>query len=159
MEDKIEHYIQEITNTVTIAGLNYDVWWLFKERESRQKYTTTMNKYLMFFTTAIHAHFVALIIALYRLYENKDNTINIPQLLQLIEEHHPFSAKNETEINEIYNKAKPLWVKVAILRNCAFAHRANKLSVSDVFKKANVTPDELRDLWEITKQLINKITY
>jgi hypothetical protein len=28
-----------------------------------------------------------------------------------------------------------------------------------VFKKASVTPNELRDLWDLTKKLINKITY
>jgi hypothetical protein len=59
MEDKIKTYIKEIQNTVTIAGLNYEVWWLFKERESRKKYVNTMNNYLMFFSTSIHAHFIA----------------------------------------------------------------------------------------------------
>lgn len=159
MEEKIKTYIEEIQKTVTVAGLNYEVWWTFKERESREKYVDTMNNYTMFFQTSIHAHFVALLVALYRLYENKRNTINIPQLQKLIKRHHPFPKETESKITETYDQANPLWKKVGILRNAAFGHRSNKLSVSEVFKKANVTPNELRDLWEITKKLMNQITH
>ena len=71
-----------------------------------------MKNYKMFFQTSIHAHFVALIVALYRLYENNKNTINIPQLLKLTEKHHPFPQREETEIKEIYTVAAPYGKKL-----------------------------------------------
>jgi hypothetical protein len=158
MKNKIDNYIGALQQAVGVAGLNYEVWWTFKQGLSRKKYVDTMNNYTMYFQSAIHAHFVAMLISLYRLYENKKDTINIPQLRRLIQKHDPFSPQTEAQITALYDEAILLWKKVAILRNAAFGHQTNKLSVSDVFKKANVTPNELHDLWEITKKLINKTT-
>lgn len=47
---------------------------------------------------------------------------------------------------EDFEKLKAETSKVAILRSNLFAHRSASLSYSDVFKKANVTPNQLRDL-------------
>jgi AbiU2 len=44
---------------------------------------------------------------------------------------------------------------VNILRNKAFGHRSKAHSVSEVFEEAGVTPNELRDLAEVTKKLLN----
>lgn len=158
MNDKIDNYIGELQQGVKVAGLNYEVWWTFKQGLSQKKYVDPMNNYTMYFQAAIHAHFVAMLISLYRLYENRKDTINIPQLRRLIQKHYQFSPQTETEITDLYEQAIMLWRKIAILRNNAFGHQTNKLSVSDVFAKSDVTPNELRDLWAITKKLMNKIT-
>lgn len=159
MNQKIETYIEELRQTVTVAGLNYEVWWTFKEKESRKKHVDTMNTYSMFFQTAIHAHFVALLVSLYTLYEKRKDTVNIPQLISMLEKYHPLPKETETKIKKLHERAAPLWKKVAFLRNAAFGHRSNKLSVSEVFKNVGVKPDELKELCEVTKKLMNEITH
>jgi hypothetical protein len=63
-------------------------------------------------------------------------------------------------IEGIYkHEAKPLWIKVNILRNKAFGHRSVAHTVEDVFRESGVTPNELRDLVEITKKLLNELTH
>jgi hypothetical protein len=47
---------------------------------------------------------------------------------------------------------------VSILRNKVFGHRSKARSVSEVFDEAGVTPNELRDLAEVTRTLLNTAT-
>ncbi len=119
-----------------------------------------MNRYSLFFQTSIHAHFVALLVGLYRLYETRDDTFNIPSLLKLLKEHGQLPSTTIELLDSIYkDQAKPLWIKVNILRNKAFGHRSVAHTVEEVFKEAGATPNELRDLVKVTKQLLNKLTH
>ena len=96
--------------------------------------------------------------ALYRLYETRRDTFNIPSLLKIIRDPNVFPASVFEEVDKIYARARPLWVKVSVLRNEAFGHRILDLSVEDVFGKANVTRDELKELIDLTKQLMNTLS-
>lgn len=158
MKVTVDQYVSELRQTVIVASLNFDVWWVFKSRDTRPLYADAMNRYLQFFTTSIHAHFVALLMALYRLYETRRDTFNIPSLLKIVRDPNVFPASVFEEVDKIYARARPLWVKVSVLRNEAFGHRILDLSVEDVFGKANVTRDELKELIDLTKQLMNTLS-
>jgi hypothetical protein len=155
---EIDRYIEELRDTVRVAWLNYEIWWVYKSTDTRPEYLDTMNRYTLFFQTSIHAHFVALLVALYRLFETRDDTYNIPTLLKLLRDQGSFPDAKLRELDTLYAKAKPLWVKVNILRNKAFGHRSKAHKVSEVFAEAGVTPNELRDLAEVTKKLLNTAT-
>jgi hypothetical protein len=112
---------------------------------------------LSFFQTSIHAHFVAMIIALYRLYETRRDTINIPRLLQFLEQNHPLSDDAVSSINENIAQAKPIWIKVGIIRSEVFAHLTNERNVEESFDKANIKYCEFKDLIELSKIITNAI--
>lgn len=152
---EIDRYIEELRDTVRVAWLNYEIWWVYKSADTRPEYLDTMNRYTLFFHTAIHAHFVALLVALYRVYETRDDTYNIPTFIKLLREQGSIPEKQLGELDALYAQAKPLWVKVNILRNKAFGHRSKAHTVAEVFGEAGVTPNELRDLAELTKKLLN----
>jgi hypothetical protein len=158
MSDEIELYVGELRHTVTTAWLNYEIWWVYKSSDTRPEFVDTMNKYKMFFHTSIHAHFVALLVALYRLYETRGDTYNLPNFLKLLKDRAAVPEETLKELEKLYAKAKPLWVKVSILRNKAFGHRSKAHSVSEAFDEAGVTPNELRDLAEVTRTLLNTAT-
>jgi AbiU2 len=159
MNHEIKKYITELYHTIMMAGLNHEVWWTYKEKDSRKKYVDTMNHYTMFFQTSIHAHFVAMLIALYRLYENRTDTVNIPELVNLLEKNASIPKAALHEIRQLCQESRNLWKKVSILRNAVFAHRSKKSSIFEVFQKTGVTNKELKDLITATKTLINKISY
>ena len=69
MQKKIDIYLKGIQDTIVAAEHNHDIWWIYKSRDTRPKFIDAMNTYLAFFQTSIHAHFIAVIIALYRLYQ------------------------------------------------------------------------------------------
>src|SRR4051794_26110871 len=81
---EIDRYIDELRDTVRHAWLDYEIWWVYKSADTRPEYADTMNRYTLFFHTSIHAHFVALLVALYRLYERRKDTYNIPTFINLL---------------------------------------------------------------------------
>ena len=154
----IDEYIYELRETIITAKLNYDVWRVYTGEDTRPRYIDVINRYVEFFSVSHHAHFVATLITLYRLYETRENTYNIPTLLRIMAKE-PRVKKRELldEANEMYEHIKPLWRKVSILRNNAFGHRSNMYAVDEVFEKAGITPNELNNLITITENLLNKL--
>ena len=160
MSINIDNYISELYHTTTVAMLNYEIWWVYKSEETRPVYVDVMNKYVLFFQTSIHAHFLALLVALYMLYETRNDTFNIPSLLNIMRNESRLPEATIDLLEDIYRKeAKPLWKKVNTLRNKAFGHRSVAHTVEDVLKDAKVMPNELQNLMEVTKKLLNKLTY
>ncbi|MGZ4883694.1 MAG: AbiU2 domain-containing protein [Halobacteriota archaeon] len=151
-------YIDELRQATVAADLNYQIWWAYKSPDTRPRFIDTLNGYPLFFQTSIHAHFVALLVALYRLYETRHDTFNIPNLLRSLRAQALLPDSTIDEIELLQKNLKPLWLKVKLLRNEAFAHRTRALSFDEIFKKAKATPNDLRDLIEKTKHLINRVT-
>ena len=118
-----------------------------------------MNTYLAFFQTSIHAHFVAMLIALYRLYETRRDTISLPQLLKLLDSDQSLSDGARTRVRELMQDAKPIWIKIGIIRSEVFAHLSNERDIEESFKKANLTYRHFKDLIELSKTIINVITH
>lgn len=154
----IASYVTELRHTVQVAALNFDVWWAYRQRRDRARFVDVLNTYPLFFQTSIHAHFVALVVALYRVYETRPDTFNLPGLMRRLEDGGAVPARTLTPIRRRVSNARKLWVKVSILRNKAFAHRANAYSVADVFRRAQVKPDDLRSLLRRTQRILNKIS-
>jgi hypothetical protein len=154
----VERYVKELQHTATTAGFNYDIWWVYKGAGTGPKYTKTMDRYGLHFQTAIHAHLIALLVELYRLYETRSDTFNIPALLKLLKTERDVPSATLKTLSVRYAEAKPLWLKVNILRNKAFGHQSVAHTTAEVFKEAGVTPKDLRDLIEKTKQLLNQIS-
>src|SRR3989339_852740 len=110
-DNKIRKYITELDHTIYTASHCYDIWWTFSQNELRVKYVDTMNCYVLFFQTSIHSHFVALIMALYKLYEKTRGTINFNELIKLLKKSNTFD-KEIAEYNESLPSALNLWRKV-----------------------------------------------
>lgn len=158
MKEKIEQHVRELRNAVIVAELNYEIWWIYKEKQSRKRFVDTLNAYPLFFQTSLHAHFVAMIIALYRLFETRNDTINMPKLVSLFENEGSFPHKEIQRFKSEIKKIKPLWIKVSILRNNLFVHKSNALDNDDIWKKARVTPNDFKKLIDESKRVINEIT-
>jgi AbiU2 len=151
-------YISDLQQTVIAAGLNYEVWWTYESEDTRPKYVDAMNGYTVFFQTSIHAHFIAQLVALYRLYETRKDTFNIPTLLRLLRAHSTFDQATLDRLDAMHAAAKPLWIKVNILRNNAFGHRSKARTVAEVFSEAAVSPNDLKALVHATMELLNVLT-
>ncbi|MCW7073999.1 MAG: hypothetical protein OCU20_09050 [Methanophagales archaeon] len=158
MKNKILQNVKELQNALTVAGLNYEIWWIYKEKESRERFVDTLNAYPLFFQTSLHAHFVAMIIALYRLFETRKDTVNIPQLIKLFKKEGTFPRMEFQRLESEIEQIKPLWIKVSILRNKLFGHRSNALDNEDIWKEASVTPNEFKKLIEDSKRILNEMT-
>ena len=151
-------YIRELRQTITQAGVNYEVWWVFKSEDTRREYIDAMNKYTIFFETSLHAHFVAMIVALYRLYEIKSRHLQHSIVSAASSETRTFEHAILTQLDIMYNSARPLWKKVCIIRNNAFGHRSVTKTIAEIFEDASINGDDIEALIKHTEELLNVIS-
>lgn len=154
----IDAFVKDIRDAIVAASLNYDIWWVYKSEDSRPKYVSTMNRYTPFFQTSLQAHFLGLLVPLYRIYETRQDTHNIPQLIRRLRAMKALSTAAAMKVDELYGRAKPLWTKVSVLRNDAFGHRSRTRSVADAFQIADMSGNNIKDLILVSQELINTIT-
>jgi hypothetical protein len=156
---EIEKNVRELQHAIVVAKLNYEIWWVYKEKNSRKRFVDVLNDYPLYFQMSLHAHFVAMIFSLYRLYETRKDTMNLPQLVRLLRKHSTLSIQEIKSMESDIKGMRPLWQKVSILRNSVFAHRSNKLDNNDIWKKASVTPNQFKKLIDDSEGILNRITH
>lgn len=127
------------------ARIFYDIWWFYEGADTRPKIIDTLRLYSEFFRFDSHAHFVAMVLHLAGLFEPRNGTINFAALIR--EAKADGVAKEAIDSAEAaLQSVKELPPKVAILRSNLFAHRSASLSYDEAFRKADMKPDQLRDL-------------
>ena len=82
----INSLVEEMTNTIVHAVMNYEIWWTYQSKDYKNRYFDIMERYDQFFTASIHAHFVALLVSLYRLYEKRNDSVNFYLLIERLEQ-------------------------------------------------------------------------
>jgi AbiU2 len=137
---------------------NFDIWWVYKQRRDRRRFVDVLNEYPAFFQTSLHAHFVALIVALYRLYEPKTDTFNLTHFMKRLETEATIPRRKLADLRRRIRTVMPIWRKVSIIRNNAFGHRSTGLTVQEAFKRAAITPNQLRAQIKKTTKILNAIS-
>ncbi|HWQ94275.1 MAG TPA: hypothetical protein VN418_02080 [Gammaproteobacteria bacterium] len=138
------------------ARISYDIWWFYEGADTRPRILDTMNVYSEFFRFDTHAHFVSMVIHLAGLFESRNDTINFGALVKEAEADG-VSKEAVDKANALMTEVASVPSKVAILRSNLFAHRSASLSYAEAFRKADLKPDQLRDLTVIGLRIANTL--
>ena len=157
MNNKVDKYIEGLHHTLNVAEYNHEIWWTYKEKKYRKLFLSAEEDYPLFFQTSLHAHFIAMVVALYRLFETRDDTINIPNLLKLLEDARKIKPKEINGFKRRIERIKPLWIKIAILRNKVFGHSTNNLNINP-WNEARISRNDIKKLIKRSKKLLNDIS-
>jgi|SRR5690554_4285712 len=157
MSSEIKEYLEALRNMVQEARLHHEVWWIYKSTETRPKYLDVMNRHLMFFWASIQAHMIGIVTSLYMLYETRKDTRNIPTFMARLKESGLLEESSIRELEALCAQARPLWIKVSILRNNVYAHKSSKHTINDAFELAGVSSDEMIELIDISEKILQKI--
>jgi hypothetical protein len=145
--------IKQVHDSALAADLHERIYWIYKNKDDRAKYVDTLNSYLRFFASSIQAHFIAIVVILYAIYEDRRDTVNVGRL------YEGASAELKASVETDCNRAKAIWKKIAILRNNHVGHVNDRLDIEAVFELANLTYNEIKELIELTKKLVNSFSY
>jgi hypothetical protein len=144
--------IDLVAKHVIRARLFLDLWFYFEEDRSRREIFETMEEYGEFFRFASHAYLVTYVVYVAGVFETRRDTISFDTLIREMKATGQLVGQGEA-VSSLLSSAKPIAKKVAILRNKAVAHR----TINDVFKLADVTPGELRDITDIALKIANRL--
>jgi hypothetical protein len=153
----IDERLEEAAQLVIRSRIFFDVWSYFNSRATRPTIIDSMNRFSEYFRFDPHAHFVAFVVHIAALFENRSDTINLPDLVREFRQLNLMSAPVAADVDALLSQAAPWVQKVSILRNNLFAHRNDSLSYDGAFKKAAVTPRQMRELTEIGLTIVNHL--
>ncbi len=87
--------------------------------------------------------------------EKRSDTLNFGTLLSRFK--GSLSDVSYSELSSKISELKPIWVKLAVLRNEIFAHRTNQRAINDSFKKASVSPDEVESYIKAAQFIVRRL--
>lgn len=146
--------LADIKQTLLEAKWSYDIWWELKSSETGPKYHDDINRYSHFFQSTIFAHHLTLVVCLHRLFENRKDTVNIPNLLNKINKLNNIKPETLSKIEELKTEIQPKWTKICILRSNVYGHRNASLTPQQAYEKAGLFPEDIESLIEDMQTLI-----
>ncbi|MGH8558557.1 MAG: hypothetical protein ACRESZ_14080 [Methylococcales bacterium] len=141
---------------VTRARIFYDIWWFYEGADTRPKILDTMSIYSEFFRIDTHAHLVAMVIYLAGLFESRSDTVNFDALINEAEAAGVSKAAVDSA-RVLMREVASIPSKIAILRSNLFGHRSASLSYAEAFQKAELKPDQFRDLTVVGLKIANTL--
>lgn len=145
--------VRSAVTTLSIVSASYQVWWLYASSDTRPKYLETMDRYSEFYRFDEEAHFRSIVIGLHTLFDGRGDTATIAKILKC----SSLEKKSEIKIRKRLADLQPITSKIKTLRDKLFAHRDHQLGYSEVYKRAAITPNELRTVMSASIEIINEI--
>lgn len=122
------------------------------ERETVEMFN---NVYPGLFVWIEHSLLANSINCLCFLNEIRSDTLNFGTLLSRFKDSLSEISYNELELK--ISELKPVWIKLAVLRNEIFAHRTNKRAVADSFAKASISPIEIESYIKTAQFVVQRL--
>lgn len=152
-DEKLEELFQDLMR----ARDTYEAWWNLKNEEVRPRYVDTMNRYFHYFSVAVHSHFVAMLMALFRLYDTDREALSLPRLIVSIQSEPSMPREVALRAEAALKRTEPTVKKIRHLRDKVFAHRDRSYTYERAFDEVGLTPDEVGQLTEDTLATINDL--
>ena len=138
------------------ANVFFELWWQSAGVEGRREFKEFWDEHWEFWRFNEHAMQFTFVVYAASLFERRSNTVNFGQLWDKAQNYTQDESLKK-EFASLWGSTQPIAKSVLILRSNVMAHRSTKLSYTDAFKKANVTPDQLREFLENSWRLLNLI--
>jgi hypothetical protein len=150
--------IEEIRRVIADARLQSSAFLTYYDADVLEQLSVVQRRYPTFTRASEDAHLGHAVVLLYSLQETRRDTANFSQLNRLIESEADTPVPPIPNLEDILDKAKPLWVKVGIVRNQVFGHRSAERSRDECFQIAKITPNNLFDLTQLYEDAINAVS-
>ena len=128
------------------AGMSFRIWWVFRNSEDAPQWNETVNEFPAFFAPTVRSHLVTFVISLGNLLDTKKGTISFPNLINLAKRDGRVSPHDLEKAEQQLAKMDPTAKKIQILRHNLFAHLKADADGHDVFNKAGITPNQIKNL-------------
>ena len=136
----------------------FSVWREYTDPRNRTTFEPVMHAYPVFFDSLVRAHFAGLIVSLYCLYDGDRTTNSLRRLYSEASLENVLTDAAVRTTLRLHTEIDKSWQKVCILRSNVFSHRSSKISPSEAFRKARITPDELAAMIKMAQRLFNCIS-
>jgi AbiU2 len=145
--------VHELMQTVHSADVCFEIWRLLTFKDASvdsSAHVRAFGRYSHFFMPSVHAHWIGVVMAIYRLFDSDPNAVSLVSSNEL-------RQKLDSAHNQIFRRklgsVRDIADRVAALRNHLFGHRDN-ISTQAAFDEAKLKRDELRKLINTSRELV-----
>ncbi len=156
-KEKFKNDLNELFPIIQDAHYSYQIWWILICKEGRKEYLETYLQFKEFFEPVARANLTAMIIALFKLYEEKDNRLSIPKLLRTAKALRLVNPCINKKFRQKMSEAKKIWGKICILRHNFLAHHNYFLTKKEIYKLAKITPNQIKRLIDLSVKIFNTL--
>jgi hypothetical protein len=159
MAQSIDQLIESLAITITEARWHFQIWEALQEARADEASVRAMNRYKEFFVATMSAHFESAIVSCYQLFETREDTVNFSTLKKALKEAEKRDLDQEQTLADIQRDIRPIWVKIARLRNNAVGHTSSETPQAEIFAKADLKPQDIWAFLDLAIKLHQGITY
>jgi len=152
---KFKNNLRELFLIIQDAHYSYEIWWILIGKDGRMQHFKTFLYFKEFFEPVAKANLTAMIIALFKLYEEKEKTLNFTKLLKDAENLKLIDSLQNLKLQRKLLEAKKIWKKICILRHNLLAHRNYIMTKEEIYKLARLTPNQAKRLIDLSLKIFN----
>jgi AbiU2 len=154
---ELDANLDDLLQEVIRARVCWEGWWTLKTRNYRGKYPDVFAEYSEYFRVAIHSHFAALVLALWRLFDPANDAINLRTIRSRIGPRQNFPSAALRSYGNCLRAIDPLLRRLEIVRHKFLAHRDVAYTIERIFKEANLKYRDLATLVNGALELVNML--
>ena len=131
------------------ARVHCGLWWATASAAGRSLFHEALDEHWGAWRFVEHANFIAFVVTTHNLFGDRHGTIRFKHL----------SKQMGGVASEFLSEAKPIAIKVGQFRDQLFAHRSDKLTYSEVFKRAEMTGNDMIRIADLSVQIAAKMLH
>ena len=154
-KEKFKNDLDELFLIIQDAHYAYEIWWILIGKEWRRQYFKVFLNFKEFFEPIARANLTAMVIALFKLYEGKNSTLNFTKILNKAEQLGSLNIATNNKLKRKLSEVKKIWKKICILRHNFLAHRNYFMTKEEIYKLAKITPDQIKRMIDLSIKIFN----
>ena len=154
LPDVVSSAFHRVEEDAMKAVAHFHTWWASRNLDDPEHAAIVTNARLVDFFNVCRPGFLALtFVSLGKLFDRRG--LGLSKLGDVLDKHS-FTRESNT-VRSIERANQGLVQRVREIRNKSVSHNQPGMSRDDVYKTYGVTPDEIRDLVEQTRQALNDV--
>jgi AbiU2 len=156
-KEKLKKDLAELFSIIQDANSAHEIWWTLINKDDRKKYLETYLYFKEFFEPVAKANLVAMSISLFKLYDGTGNSLGFPKLLKSAEKLKLVNTSANKKLKRKISESTRIWKKICILRHNLLAHRNYSLTRTEIYRLANITPNQIKRLIDLSLKIFNTL--
>lgn len=154
-DEELDRGLEALREEVWRAHACWEAWWIMRGRRYRGKYSSVFERYSDYFKVAIHSHFSASVLAVWRLHDPGSGAVSLQTVSGRMGPRPDIPQETLREYRRRLCSIRPVVSGFETIRHKFLAHRDPGYTVERAFREANLKYRDLGRVVDASLGLVN----
>ncbi|MFY9826952.1 MAG: hypothetical protein WAM82_36710 [Thermoanaerobaculia bacterium] len=135
----------------------WQAWWFYVGEDTPATFFHAFDLYPWLVDQEIHAHFVATVMALGKLYDSSNDAVSLSSLFREARVQNAVCIEVLAAIRADRKKASKIWSRLKVIRDENVAHVLAEEDFKEVFERANIKYEKVEELICLSRNVLNRL--